>query len=200
MALDDTPRPDEKQQKRWRHILGRLLALIPEGMISLDATRELRRQMEKGGELEENRPVRSFYSSLGGHDDWGLEQLRRDGVNVDAGPHKAILDESNALDAKYKASLSESEASVLAALWSDAVALTASMDANPGLHEQVDRSAWGHIANAVERVASSPNYSPGADGLPDLGTIFALLGRCRRASFTNRAEKWNEHKLGVTCP
>ena len=166
-----------------------MLALIPEGMISLDATRELRRQMEKGGELEENRPVRSFYSSLGGHDDWGLEQLRRDGVDVDAGPHKAILDESNALDAKYKASLSESEASVLAALWSDAVALTASMDANPGLHEQVDRSAWGHIANAVERVASSPNYSPGADGLPDLDTIFALLGRLSASKYPEPSGK-----------
>jgi hypothetical protein len=189
MALNDTLRPDEKRQKRWRHILGRLLALVPEEMLSLDATRELRRQMEKDGELEENRPVRSFYSSWGGHDDWELEQLRRDGVDVDAGPNKTILEASNALDAKYKASPGESEASVLAALWSDAVTLTATMDANPGLHEQVDRSAWGHIANAVERVASSPNYNPGAGGLPDLDTMFALLGRLSASKYPEPSGK-----------
>ena len=115
--------------------------------------------------------------------------MRRDGVDVDAGPNKAILDASNALDAKYKASPSGSEASVLAALWSDAVALTALMDANPGLHEQVDRSAWGHIANAVERVASSPNYRPGADGLPDLDTMFALLARLSASKYPEPSGK-----------
>jgi hypothetical protein len=68
------------------------------------------------------------------------------------------------------------------------VALLALIDANPGLHDRVDRSAWGHVANAVERVASSPNYVPGANGLPDLATIFAVLDRLSSSRYPEPRE------------
>ena len=42
MWLDDTRHPDEEWKKRWRRILGWLLALIPEEELVLDATRDLR--------------------------------------------------------------------------------------------------------------------------------------------------------------
>ncbi|WP_285446530.1 hypothetical protein [Xanthomonas sp. fls2-241-TYG-148] len=177
MAMDDARHPDEERTKRWRRILGRLFALIPEEQLALEVTRDQRRGMETDGELEENRPIRNFYSSLGGHEDWEMERLRRDGVNMDAGPNRMVLDASNALNAKYKATPGDSNAAALAALWLNAMAMMTMADDNPGLHEQIDRSAWGHIANAVELVASSPNYAPGVDGLPDLDTMFAVLGR-----------------------
>jgi hypothetical protein len=189
MVLDDSRHPDEDRKKRWRRILGRILAVVPEETLSLDATRDLRRQMEKDGELEENRPVRSYFSSWGDHDDWEMEQLRRDGVDMDSGPDRSVLDASNALDAKYKATPGDSDAAALAALWSDAEALVTLVDANPGLHGQVDRSAWGHISNAVERVASSANYVPGADGLPDLDTMFAVLRRLSLSKYPEPSRK-----------
>ena len=61
--------------------------------------------------------------------------------------------------------------------WLVTAALLALLDANPGLHDQVDHSAWGHISNAVERVASSRNFTPGMGGLPDLDKMLALLAR-----------------------
>lgn len=186
MVLDDMR--DTEQQRRWRRILGRLLALIPEQELVLDATRNLRQKMKKDGELEENRPIRTFHISGGGHEDWELEQLRREGVDMDADPNRMILDASNALDAKYKATPGDSEAAALVALWSDAMALTAVVDDNPGLHGQVYRSAWGHVANAAERVASSLNYAPGADGLPDLDTMFAVLDRLSSSRYPEPRE------------
>lgn len=188
MWLDDTRHPDEEWKKRWRRVIGRLLALIPEEELVLDATRDLRRQMEMHGELEENRPIRNFYLSRGNHEDWEMEQLRREGVDVDAAPNRAVLDAANALDAKCKATPNDSEAAVLAALWSNAMAVSAVVDGNPGLHDRIDRTAWGNIANAVERVASSPNYAPGVYDLPDLDTMFAVLDRLSSSKYPEPRE------------
>lgn len=143
----------------------------------MEATRDVRRQMEANGELEENRPIRSSTISWGGHEDWEMEQLRRDGVDMDGGPNRTVLDASNALNAAYKATSSASKAAELAVLWSKTLAVLALVDANPDLHGDVDRSAWGHVANVAERLASSPNFHPGNDGLPDLDSLFAVLRR-----------------------
>ncbi|NJB91692.1 hypothetical protein GGR72_000018 [Xanthomonas arboricola] len=188
MAVDDARHPDGERTKRWRRILGRLLVLIPEEQLALEVTRDQRRGMETDGELEENRPIRNFYSSWGGHEDWEMERLRRDGVNMDAGPNRMVLDASNALNTKYKSTPGDSNAAELAALWLNAMATMTMADDNPGLHEQIDRSAWGHIANAVERVASSPNYAPGVDGLPELDAMFAVLGRLSLSKYPEPRE------------
>ncbi len=79
-----------------------------------------------------------------------------------------------------------SDRAKLATLWSGATALLALIDANPGLHGQVDHSAWGHVSNAVERVASSRNFVPGADGLPDLDTMLAVLARLSASKYPER--------------
>lgn len=188
MILDDTRHPDKEQKRRWRRIIGRLLALIPQEELVLDTTRDLRRQMEIDGELEENRPLRNLHISRGDHEDWEMEQLRRKGVDMDAGPNRMVLDASNALDAKCKATPSDSEAAALTALWSDAMTLMALVDENPGVHGQVDHSAWGHISNAVECVASSQNYAPGVNGLPDLDTMFAVLDRLSSSMYPEPRE------------
>ncbi|MEJ1165551.1 hypothetical protein V9K97_17720 [Variovorax sp. CCNWLW186] len=183
MVLDDTRHADDDARGRWRCILGRLLALIPEEAFVLEPTRDLRRQMQADGELRDNRPIRSFASSWGGNEDYVRERLRREGVDMDGGPNRVVLDASDALHARVNATPAASDAAKLATLWSEATALLALIDANPGLHGQVDHSAWGHVSNAVERVASSPTFAPGADGLPDLDTVLALLARLSASKY-----------------
>lgn len=183
MVLDDTRHADDDAKGRWRRIIRRLLGLIPEEALVLQSPRDLRRQMQADGELADNGPVRSFSSSLGGCEDYVREELRREGVDIDGGPNRVVLDASNALHASVDATPDASDAAKLATLWSEATALLALIDANPGLHGQVDHSAWGRVSNAVERVASSQNFAPGADGLPDLDTMLAVLARLSESKY-----------------
>lgn len=183
MVLDDSRHGDDNARRRWRRILGRLLALIPEEALTLEPTRDLRRQMQADGELTDNRPVRSSSSDWVGHESYNRERLRREGVDMDNGPNRVVLDASDALYASVNATPRDSDAAKLAPLWSEAMALLALIHANPGLHDQVDHSAWGHISNAVERVASSPNFAPGADGLPNLDTMLAVLARLSASKY-----------------
>jgi len=169
--------PDEIGRERWGRILGRILALIPEGELILDSTRDLRRQMALSGDLVDNTPTQSFQSVDCSNADLEMDHLLRQGVEMSDGLNRLVHDASNALGAKYGPIGAASEAPTLAAVWSDAVALIAMVDGSSGLHSQVEHSAWGHVANAVERIASSPNYVPGTGGLPDLDTMFAVLGR-----------------------
>lgn len=177
MVLNDKRHADDDARGRWRRVLGRLLALIPEEALVLDATRDLRRRMQTGGELTENRPIRSLAVSWGRNEDYVRENLRREGVDMDDGPNRVVLDASDALHASVNATPGDSDAAKLATLWSEATALIALLDANPELHGQVDHSSWGHVSNAVQRVASSPNFAPGVDGLPNLDTMLAVLAR-----------------------
>ena len=177
MMLDDTRHDDGDARLRWRLIFGRLLALIPEENLALESTRDLRRQMQVGGELMDNRPSHSFTSVLCEHEDYVRGKLRREGVDLDGGPDQTVLDASDALNASVHSTPSASDAPKLATLWTEAMELLALIDANSGLHEQVDLSAWGHVSKAVERVVSSPSFAPGADGLPDLDTMLAVLAR-----------------------
>lgn len=186
MALDDTRHVDDDARRRWRLILGRLLALIPEEALTLEPTRDLRRQMQADGELTDNRTDHTSFPSWGRLDDYFSRQLRREGVDIDSGPNRVVLDASDALHASVNATPGDSDAAKLATLWSEATALLALIDANPGLHGQVDHSAWGHVSNAVERVASSQNFAPGVDGLPELDTMLAVLARLSASKYPER--------------
>lgn len=183
MMLDGTRHGDDDARGRWRRILGRLLALIPEEALALEPTRDLRRQMQAGGDLTDNRPIHSFSSGWGGHEDYVRGELRQEGVDMDGGPNRVVLDASDALYASVNATPGDSDAAKLATLWSEAMALLALIDANPELHKQVDHSAWGHVSNAVERVASSQNFDPGVDRLPDLDTMLAVLARLSASKY-----------------
>ena len=187
-AMQELQHADEKRRARLRCVLGRVLALIPEEELVLDTTRDLRRQMEEEGGLLENRPIRSFHSSQGVDADWELDQLRRSGVDVATGHNRMVLDASRELYAKCGGIGEESEVPALAALWSDAMALIAMVDAHPGVHDQVECSAWGHIANAIERIASSPSYIPGSGCLPDLDSMLAVLGRLSSSKYPESGE------------
>lgn len=177
MAVNETRFTDEDDLRRWHYILGSLLALVPEDALELDAMRTLRSALDAQGHLNEVDPLSRDAGYQRENGDFVRDQLRSAGVNLDAGPNQVVLDASDALHAHVERTPLSSTALDLSALWSGAVALVALIDANPGPHDQVDHSAWGNVANAVERVASSPNYTPGTDRLPDLSTICSALER-----------------------
>lgn len=127
--------------------------------------------------MTENTPIYQFSSHPGGTGNFVHDQLRRAGVDLETGPHREVLDASDALHDQCRDTPTSGTASELAALWRAAMALLALIDAHPGLHDQLDRSAWGNVAKAVERVASSSAYVPGMDGLPALSTFFSILQR-----------------------
>lgn len=188
MALDETRFNDQDDLDRWHRILGRILALVPEDMLELEAMRMLRRTLNATGLLVENVPIHPFTVGWGEHGDVVRDRLRRAGVDMDGGPNREVLDASDALYAHVESTPSESTAPELAALWNDAVTLLAMIDTNPGLSGQVDCSAWGYVANAVERVASSKNFAPGVDGLPDLATMFEVLERLSSSRYPEPRE------------
>jgi hypothetical protein len=188
MALDETRFTNEDDLRRWHRILGRILALVPENALELEPTRALRRLLDAEGLLTDNEPIYRCSTHWGGQGDIVRDELRRAGVDMDAGPNRQVLDASNALYALVQRTPSNSAAHDLAVLWRDAMGLLALIDANRGLHNQLDRSAWGHVANAVERVASTPSYAPGAHGLPDLTTMFEVLERLSSSPYPEPRE------------
>jgi hypothetical protein len=177
MALDESRFTDSDDVDRWRHILGRILASLPAESLELEATRNLRNTLAAEDLLIENTPIYQFSSDWGSTGNFVHDELRRAGIDLDTGPHREILDASDALYELCKHTPTSSTASELAALWRAVMALLALIDAHPGVHDRLDRSAWGSVANAVERVASSSAYMPGMDGLPDLSTFFSILQR-----------------------
>jgi hypothetical protein len=188
MALDETRFADADDLHRWRRILGRILALIPEGELELESMRGLRRALDADGLLAENEPLYQSSTYRGDHVDFVRDQLRRAGVDLETGPNRNVLDASDALHAHVERTTSSSPASELAELWDEAMQLVGLIDANPGLHDQLDHSAWGHVANAVERIASSPNFTPSADGLPALSTMLAVLERLSSSRYPQSRE------------
>jgi len=188
MALDETRFKDKDDLHRWHHILGRVFALVPEDMFELSAMRTLRCALDTEGFLVRNEPIFRLTTSVGDPDDFMRSRLRRAGVETDTALNRDVLAASEALYAHVGRTTSESPAPDLAALWNEVMALLALLDANPGLHDQLARPAWGHISNAVERVASSPNYAPGANGLPDLATMFSVLDRLLSSRYPEASE------------
>lgn len=189
MLLHDARHAGESDRLRWHRIAGRFLALVPAEELVLPATRDLRRRLDVDGMLEGDDPSRHQSFVWEGHADHERERLRSEGVDMDEGPNRVVLDGSDALYERVQAIPEDSGANLLASLWQDAMTLLALVDANPGLHERVDRSAWGHIANAVERVASSASYVPLADGLPDLPAVLAVLDRLSASRYPEPREE-----------
>lgn len=188
MALDETRFKDQGDLQRWHRILGRILALVPEEALELSTTRALRCALDKEGLLTGNEPIYRLTTSVGDPDDFMRDQLRDAGVDPNTGLNRDVLAASEALYAHVGRTGSDSPALDLAVLWDEAMALLALLDANPGLHDRLDCPAWGHISNAVERVASSSNYVPGADGLPELPAMFSTLERLSTSRYPEASE------------
>jgi len=188
MALDTSRFSQDEDLTRWRRILGRIFALVPEELFELEETRALRRDMAASELLMANEPLARFTSDWGERSDFVRDQLRREGVDLDEGSLSEILDASDALRTQVESTPSDSSASDLANLWAAAVDLLALIDANSDLPGQADQSCWGYVSNAIERVASSANYTPDEGGLPSLSDLFSILRRLSTSQYPQTHE------------
>ncbi len=175
---------DEYERAHWRRTLSRVLGLVPDVLIATDGMRNLRTELEAGEGLEDNTPLSSFKVSWGEHTGYYREMLTREGADLENGPEGAVLAASDALHALVGGTPSASDVPALAQLWADTIALVGQLDTHgDDLHDRIIRSAWGHVSNAVERLAESPAYQPGDDGLPSLDVLMALLDRLSASVF-----------------
>lgn len=177
MALDESRFAGEDELARWHAILDRILALVPQDVLASDPMLASRSAVSKSAAPPENEPRLSVVVTTVNHDEYLREQLRRTGVDVEAGPDRPVLDASETLYGLLKRTQSDSAAPQFAALWNQAVALLALLDTSPTVSELTSRSAWGHVGNAIERVASGVNHMPSQDGMPELATMFTMLDR-----------------------
>lgn len=179
MATDENRFKSEKDRLHWHRILGGILGSVPDDLLKLYATKTLRAELESEDLLNTKQAFqrRTGYQADFNIDDFILNQVRNAGADVEAGPNREVFDASNALHALVEQTPVDCESTELTVLWREASALLALIDAHPGLQDQVDRAAWGYFTQAVGRVASSPNYSPGTHGLPDVVVMLELLER-----------------------
>jgi hypothetical protein len=184
MALDESRfNGMEEELHQWHRLLGRLFTLVQENPHEQEPPRPVRRQHDAQGFLITNEPTRRLAAFVDRQPDIVRDRLNRNGVATDSGPIREILDASTALYSRLERTPSDSEMQYLAALWDEAMVLLTMINANPGLPDEAECSVWGHISNAVERVASSSNYVPSADGLPSLDSMFKVLERLSSSQY-----------------
>lgn len=188
MVLERRGVGDEIEQHRWLLTLKGFFTVVQEDALALEDTRELRRSLAAEGAFSEGRGRHPVPGMDGDNFDLVRDRLRSDGIDPDLGHNREVHDASNALYERLGQTPQGSPRAQLAAIWADTVALVQQLDASPELHEQVDTSAWGHVSNAVERIASSETYEPGVDGLPALAEMFELLDRLSASPYPRRRE------------
>lgn len=175
---------DESEQRRWRRTLARLLSLIDEAVLATAEMRTLRHDLAAEGELVGNPPLSSM--TIGWDPTGGVTRslLARQGVNVVEGVDARMLAQSETLDDRVQQTPSNSAAAEIAALWSEVETTIALFDAHASeLHDNLEQPVWGHISNAVERIAGSEAYVPGAVGLPTIEALLAVLRRLWTSRF-----------------
>jgi hypothetical protein len=171
-------------RRQWRQVLGRLLKLIPEALLATEEMRALWAELKAAHELEDNSPLSGPGASWGDHGAYYREMLEREGVDLKKGPEGATLEASDALHEQVGRTPTDSLSAALTALWADAVNLVALLDTHAdALHERVSHAAWGHVANAVDRVAEAPAYAPSDAGMPSLQSLMNLLDRLSASPF-----------------
>jgi hypothetical protein len=175
-------RPDlfteERRHEWWRHVLSRFLFSVDQAAIATDAMRALRLELIAAGELAANTPLTSTTVTSGERRGMMRSMLRREGVDVQEPTNARMIAQSDHLHELVGRTPTTSDAGTLAALWEATEATLAMYDREAaGLHENLEQPVWGHISNAVERIAKSDAYVPGTAGMP---SIEALLMRLRR--------------------
>lgn len=183
---------DTERQPWWRLTLSRFLSLVDPGMLASDAMRSLREELAAADELAGNPPTRS--GSVRWSSSRGITRslLAGEGVDVEQGADAQMIAQSEALYELVQATPSGSDTSVLAALWMATQATVDLYDIHAGhLHEKVEQPVWGHISNAIERIAGASAYVPGTGGLPSLEVLLAVLRRLWASRFPEPKDNKN---------
>lgn len=186
-------RPDllvgEPEQRWWRRVLGRWLSLVDETTIATEAMRAMRAELAAADELSGNPPVRSMTMTWGSSRGMTRSSLANQGVDVEQGPDAHMLERSEALYDLVQQTPSTNDAAALAALWAATEATIALFDSTASqLNERVEQPVWGHVSNAVERIAGSAAYAPDIEGLPTVEELLAVLRRLWASRFPEPGE------------
>ncbi len=181
---------DEAEQRYWRRTLSRFLSLVDAGALVSDAMRALHEELAASDELAGNPPTRSGLVRWGSSRGVTRSLLGGEGVDVDTGIDAQMIAHSEALYEKVGATPSSSDAAALGVLWAAAWATIDFYDTHAGaLHEKVEQPVWGHISNAVERIAGAKAYVPGADGMPLIDELLGVLRRLWASRFPEPQDK-----------
>lgn len=185
---------DEDEQRWWRRTLSRWLSLVDAGVIATEAMRAFRDELDAAGDLAGNPPTRSMTVSWGSSRGITRSLLAGEGVDVEEGIDAQMLALSEALYEKVQATPSASEGAAFAELWAAAVETLAFWDANAAaLDAKVEQPVWGHISNAVERIAGAAAYAPAIDGMPSMEQLLATLRRLWASRFPQEKESGDEN-------
>lgn len=169
---------DEREQRWWRHVLSRFLSQVDTDLLATDAMRGLQMELAEANELTGNTPLRSFSIRSGSNRSVTRSLMAGRGVDVEHGIDARMIARSEALHDLVGQTASTSEAPALAALWNATQATIAMYDEHAGeLHAEVEQPVWGHISNAVERIASSEAYVPDYNAMPPISTFLGVVRR-----------------------
>ncbi|KRC03842.1 hypothetical protein ASE11_24790 [Hydrogenophaga sp. Root209] len=180
---------DPADQHRWQSTLKGFFERVEEDALVHEPSRELRRALAEACAFSAQTASHIATGAAEDHYEWKLESLRREGIDPLAEPQRTVREASDALYERLGQTPGDHPRPYLAALWSEALALVALLDAANKLHEKVDMPAWGHVSNVVERIASCPNYLPDVDGLPSLPVLFSLLQRLSASPYPKPKEE-----------
>lgn len=171
--------PEGREARWWRSVLGRLLSSVPHDQLATLEMRSLRAEMEAAGDLTGNPPFMSMTTGWGSDENIVDSMLRSSGAQLERSPDRDIRAASRKVEDHVKLLSKDPDAMALAPLWRDIVILVDALDAGAVAepHPELVHSSWGAVSNAVELLAKSPAYVPGAGGLPDLDALLALVDR-----------------------
>lgn len=187
---------DEAEQRWWRLTLSRFLSLVDVDAIATDPMRALREELVATDELAGNPPTQLILEHWVPSRGVTRSLLAGDGVNVEEGVDAQMLSRSEALYEKVNSTPSGSSGMTLAELWAEASTTIAFYDAHADtLHEKVEAPVWGHVSNAVERIAGAKAYAPGVDGMPPIKELLAVLRRLWGSRFPEAKEKGDDSSL-----
>ncbi|MCJ2031329.1 ATP-binding protein [Methylobacterium sp. J-043] len=181
---------DETEQRWRRRTLSRFLSLVDADAIATDPMRALREELVAADELTGNPPTRSVSVHWGPSRGVTRSLLADEGIDVEEGVDAQMLSRSEALYEKVEATPASSGGMALAELWAKVSATIAFYDAQvDALHEKVEQPVWGHVSNAVERIASAKAYAPGVEGMPPIEELLEVLRRLWASRFPEAREK-----------
>ncbi len=175
---------DEVEQRLWCRVLCSFLSIVDVGAIATEPMLSLREDLAAAGELNGNPPTSSFSIRTGPSRGVVRSMLAGEGVNVAEGIDAQMLARSEALYEMLDSMPQESGGTALGELWAEVLATIDFYDTHvDALHEKIEQPVWGHISNAVERIASSGDYGPGSDGMPSVEEMLDVLSRLWASPF-----------------
>lgn len=191
---DEALRPDlfmdEAEQRWWRRTLSRFLSLVEVQAIATDPMSALRQELVAADELAGNLPMLSVAVRWDSSREVVRSLFAGEGVDVEEDIDAQMLSRSEALYENVEATPSGVGSTALAELWADVLATIAFYDAHADvLHENVEQPVWGHISNAVARIADANAYTPDADGIPSIEELVTVLRRLWASRFPEARQK-----------